>query len=43
MDTKKNPKDCMAVTLRSGRKLKEKEKEKKIEEEKHIGNGEEIK
>ena len=43
-DTKKNPKNCMAVTLRSGRELKEKEKEKKkIEEEKHIEIGEKIK
>ena len=25
-DTKKNPKDCMAVTLRSGRKLEKKKR-----------------
>ena len=32
-DTKKNPKDCMAITLRSGRELKEiKENEKKMDE-----------
>ena len=43
-DTKKNPKDCMAVTLSSGRELKRKKKEnKKNEEEKHTGIGEEIK
>ena len=35
-DTKKNPKDYMAVTLRSGRGLEERRNEtKKIEEEKH--------
>ena len=28
-DTKKNPKDCMEITLRSGRELENKEKEKK--------------
>ena len=27
-DTKKNPKDCMEITLRSGRELENKEKEK---------------
>ena len=26
-DTKKNPKDCMAITLRSGRELKKREEE----------------
>ena len=42
-DTKKNPKDYMAVTLRSGRELEERRKEKKKnEEEKHIEIGEEI-
>ena len=42
-DSKKNPKDCMAVTLRSGRELKERENEKKkTEEEKHTEIGEEI-
>ena len=35
-DTRKNPKDCMAVTLRSGRELEEKRVEKKdTEEEKY--------
>ena len=43
-DTKKNPKDCMAVTLRSGRGLEERRNEKKkTEEEKHVEIGEEIK
>ena len=28
-DTKKNPKDCMAITLRSGRELKKREEEEK--------------
>ena len=33
--TKKNPKDCKVVTMRSGRKIEgRKEKDKKIEEEK---------
>ena len=34
-DTKKNPKDCMAITLRSGKELKniEEEKKKQIEKE----------
>ena len=35
-DTKKNPKDCMTVTLRSGKELEERRNEnKKIEEEKY--------
>ena len=43
-DTKKNPKDCMAMTLRSGKELKEREKEKKkTQEEKHTKIGEDIK
>ena len=43
-DTKKNPKDCMIVTLRSGRGLEERINEKKkTEEEKHIKIGEETK
>ena len=43
-DTKKNPKYCMVVTLRSGRGLEERRNEKKkIEEEKHVEIGEEIK
>ena len=33
-DTKKNSKDCMAVTLRSGRGLEERRNEKKKTEEK---------
>ena len=28
-DTKKNPKDCMAITLKSGRELENREEEKK--------------
>ena len=28
-DTKKNPKDCMAITLKSGKELKNREEEKK--------------
>ena len=43
-DTKKNPKDCMIMTLRSGRELKEREDEKKkTEEEKHTKIRDEIK
>ena len=43
-DTKKNPKDYMAVTLRSGRGLEERRNEKKkTEEEKNAEIGEEIK
>ena len=43
-DTRKNPKDCMAVTLRSGRELEEKGVEKKdTKEEKNEEIGEEIK
>ena len=41
-DTKKNPKDCMAMTLRSGKKEKEKgktEKEKKEETGKETKQG----
>ena len=35
-DISKNPKDCRAVTLRSGRELEERRNEKKeTEEEKH--------
>ena len=34
-DTRKNPKDCMVVTLRSGREIEgRKEEKKKTEEEK---------
>ena len=34
-DTRNNPKDCMVVTLRSGREIESRnEKEKKTEEEK---------
>ena len=28
-DSKKNPKDCMAITLQSGRKLKKREEEER--------------
>ena len=35
-DTKKNPKDCMVVTLRSGKELEKRRNEKKkTEEENH--------
>ena len=47
-DTKKNPKDCMAVTLRSGRELEnikedenmktKKEKKEEIEKEIKLGS-----
>ena len=38
-DTKKNPKDCMVVTLRSGREMKEREENEKrmAKIEKHTG------
>ena len=43
-DTRKNPKHCMAVTLRSGRELEERRVEKKdTEEKKHTEIGEEFK
>ena len=43
-NTKKNPKDCMAVTLRSSGVLEERRNEKKkIEEEKHTEIGKAIK
>ena len=44
-DTKKNPKDCMAITLRSGREMKEREENEKnmAKIEKHVEIGEEIK
>ena len=44
-DTKKNPKDCMTITLRSGREMKEREENQKkmVEIEKHAEIGEEIK
>ena len=43
-DTNKNMKDCMEVTLRSGRELEERINEKKeINEEKHTEIGEELK
>ena len=42
-DTRKNPKDCMVVTLRSRREIEgRKEEEKKTEEDKEE-NGEELK
>ena len=37
-DTKKNPKDCMAIQLRSGKELEGKEAEKKFEEERQISS-----
>ena len=43
-DTRKNPKDCMAVTPRSGRELEEKRVENKdTEEEKYVEIGQEFK
>ena len=43
-DTSKNMKDCMAVTLRSGRELEERRSEKKeTKEEKHTEIEEELK
>ena len=43
-DTRKNPKDCMAVILRSGRELDERRDEKKdTEENKQEEKGEELK
>ena len=40
-DTKKNPKDCMVVTLRRGREIEgKKEREKKTEEAKEEIGGE---
>ena len=42
-DTKKNPNDCMAVILRSGRELDERKGEKRdTEEEKQAQKGEEL-
>ena len=40
-DTKKNPKDCMAITLRSGKELKKREKEERklTEKEKQAETG----
>ena len=43
-NTRKNMKDCMVVTLRSGRELEDRRNEKKeTEEEKHVEIGEELK
>ena len=43
-DIRKNVKDCMAVTLRSGRELEERRNEKKeTEKKKHTGIGEKLK
>ena len=43
-DKRKNPKDCMEITLRSGRELEEKRVEKKdTKEEKYVEIGEEFK
>ena len=42
-DTRKNPKDCMVVILRSGRELDERRVEKRnTEEEKQAEIGEEL-
>ena len=42
-DTRKNPKDCMVVTLRSGKELEEMRVEKKdTEKKKHAEIGEEF-
>ena len=40
-DTKKNPKDCMSITLKSGRELKKREEEerKQIEKEEQEETG----
>ena len=44
-DTKKNPKDCMVVTLRSGRELesRKEDEQKKTEKEEKEETGEETK
>ena len=44
-DTKKNPKDCMAVTLRSGRELEKKKEDEKTmtEKDKQVETGKETK
>ena len=44
-DTKKNPKDCVEVALRSGRELEKRKEDKKmmIEKEKQAETGEETK
>ena len=43
-DTRKDPRDCMAVTLRSGRELEERRVERKdTEEENYVEIGEEFK
>ena len=43
-DISKNPNDCMAVTLRTGRELEERGNEmKETKEEKHTEIGEELK
>ena len=43
-DTKKNPKDCMAVTLRSGREFENRkaDEKRKTKEEKQVEEEEEI-
>ena len=42
-DTRKNPKDCMAVIMRSGREIDERRvKKKNTKEEKQAGIGEEL-
>ena len=43
-DTRKNPKDCMAINLRSSKELDERRNAKKeTKEEKHAEIGEELK
>ena len=43
-DTKKNPKDCMVIILRSGRELKKREEKRKLtEKEEQDGTGKENK
>ena len=38
IDTRKNPRDCLAITLRSGRELEERRNEKKDTEEEKYAN-----
>ena len=42
-DTRKNPKDCMVVTLRSGREIEGRKEEENKNKEKKEENGEELK
>ena len=43
IDTRKDPRDCMAVTLRSGKELEERRVEKDTDEENYAEIGEEFK